>query len=61
MADFSGFLAADELYDGPFCILSIVDNRTYKRLAYQVLSRAPTTKDVIAFFRRSSKPCRRGD
>ena len=52
MADFSGFLAADELYDGPFCILSIVDNRTYKRLAYQVLSRAPTAKDVEAFFRR---------
>jgi len=40
------------LYDGPFCILSIVDNRTYKRLAYQVLSRAPTAKDVEAFFRR---------
>jgi len=27
----------DELYDGPFCILSIVDNRSYKRLFYQVL------------------------
>ena len=52
MADFSGFLAADELYDGPFCILSIVDNRTFKRLAYQVLSRAPTARDVETFFRR---------
>ena len=52
MSDFSGFLAADELYDGPFCILSIVDNRTFKRLAYQVLCRAPTAKDVAAFFRR---------
>ena len=52
MADFSGFLAADELYDGPFCILSIVDNRTFKRLAYQVLSHAPTAKDVETFFRR---------
>jgi hypothetical protein len=40
------------LYDGPFCILSIVDNRTFKRLAYHVLSRVPTAKDVEAFFRR---------
>jgi Transposase len=40
------------LYDGPFCILSIVDNRTYKRLAYHVLRGAPTAKDVEAFFRR---------
>src|SRR4051794_2999664 len=36
LADFSGYIAADELYDGPFCILSIVDNRTFKRLAYGV-------------------------
>ena len=52
LSDFSGFIAADELYDGPFCILSIVDNRTYKRLAYHVLSRAPKVKDIEAFFRR---------
>lgn len=24
LADFSGYIAADELYDGPFCVLSIV-------------------------------------
>lgn len=52
MSDFSGFIAADELYDGPFCILSLVDNRTFKRLAYQVLNRDPTAKDVASFFRR---------
>jgi hypothetical protein len=52
LSDFSGFIAADELYDGPFCILSIVDNRTYKRLAYRVLSRAPNARDVEAFFRQ---------
>jgi transposase-like protein len=52
LEDFSGFIAADGLYDGPFCILSIVDNRTYKRLASQVLSHAPTAKDVERFFRR---------
>ena len=40
------------MYDGPFCILSIVDNRTFKRLAYQVLDHDPTHKDIEAFFRR---------
>jgi hypothetical protein len=40
------------LYDGPFCILSIVDNRTFKRLSYQVLDHDPTHSDVVAFFRR---------
>jgi hypothetical protein len=52
LSDFSGFIAADELYDGPFCILSIVDNRTFKRLAYQVLDHDPTHLDITAFFRR---------
>jgi hypothetical protein len=40
------------LYDGPFCILSIVDNRTFKRLTYQVLDHDPTHKDIEAFFGR---------
>lgn len=52
LADFSGYLAADELYDGPFCILSIVDNRTFKRLFFQVLDHDPTHEDMIAFFER---------
>ena len=52
LADFSGYLAADELYDGPFCVLSIVDNRTFKRLFFQVLDHAPNHADMIAFFRR---------
>jgi len=52
LSDFSGYIAADELYDGPFCVLSIVDNRTFKRLSYQVLDRDPTSKDIEAFFRR---------
>jgi hypothetical protein len=52
LSDFSGFIAADELYDGPFCILSLVDNRTFKRLSYHVLNRAPTAKDVETFFGR---------
>ena len=49
---FSGQTAADELYDGPFCVLSIVDNRTFKRLSYHVLDRDPTEVDIEAFFRR---------
>lgn len=52
MADFSGYIAADELYDGPFCVLSIVDNRRFKRLCYQVLDHSPTHKDIRAFFLR---------
>ena len=52
LSDFSGYIAADELYDGPFCVLSIVDNRTFKRLSYHVLDRDPTQVDVESFFRR---------
>src|SRR3954470_4326088 len=52
LSDFSGFIAVDELYDGPFCILSIVDNRTFKRLLYQVLDHDPIHKDIVRFFGR---------
>jgi hypothetical protein len=52
LADFSGYIAADELYDGPFCVLSIVDNRTFKRLVYHVLDHDPAHADIAAFFRR---------
>jgi hypothetical protein len=52
LADFSGYIAADELYDGPFCVLSIVDNRTFKRLLYQVLDHDPDHRDIVALFRR---------
>jgi hypothetical protein len=40
------------LYDGPFCVLSIVDNRAFKRLCYEVLDHDPAHKDIEAFFRR---------
>jgi len=42
----------DELYDGPFCILSVVDNHNFKRLMYEVLDHDATQADVIAFFQR---------
>jgi len=52
LAGFSGYIAADELYDGPFCVLSIVDNRAFKRLAYEVLDHDPQHEDIRRFFRR---------
>jgi phage tail protein X len=52
LADFSGYVAADELYDGPFCVLSAVDNRCYKRLLYDVLDHDPTHADIRAFLGR---------
>jgi hypothetical protein len=52
LADFSGYIAADELYDGPFCVLWIVDNRTFRRITYEVLDHDPTHADIERFFRR---------
>ena len=55
LEDFSGYIAADELYDGPYCVLSIVDNRTFKRVAYEVLDHDPSQDDIRAFFGRFRK------
>jgi hypothetical protein len=52
LRNFSGYIAADELYDGPFCVLSIVDNRQFKRLLYEVLDHDPTHDDILRFFQR---------
>ena len=52
LADFSGYIAADELYDGPYCVLSIVDNHRFKRLIYEVLDHDPSEKDITRFFTR---------
>jgi hypothetical protein len=52
LADFSGYGAADARYDGPFCMLSAVDNRRDKRLLYDVLDPEPTHEDIRAFLRR---------
>ena len=51
LADFSGYIAADELYDGPFCVLSIVDNRTFRRITYEVLDHDPKHADIQRFLR----------
>jgi Transposase len=49
------------LYDGPFCVLSIVDNRAFKRLYYEVLDHDPAHGDIQAFFQRfqAALACRR--
>jgi hypothetical protein len=52
LTDFSGYVAADELYDGPFCILSAVDKRRDKRMLYDVLDHDPTHEDIRAFLGR---------
>jgi hypothetical protein len=39
------------LYDGPFCVLSLVDNRTFTRLMYRVLEKDPTQDDIRALLR----------
>jgi hypothetical protein len=52
LADFSGYLAADELYDGPFCVLSAVDARQQRRLRYEVLDHNPTQVDILWFLAR---------
>ncbi len=49
LSDFSGYIAADELYDGPFCVLFIVDNHNFKRLYYEVLDYDPTNEDIKWF------------
>jgi Transposase len=52
LTDFSGYLAADELYDGPFCVLSVVDARRQRRLLYEVLAHDPTRADILLFLAR---------
>jgi hypothetical protein len=49
LAHFSGYLAVDELYDGPFCILSLVDNRAFICLSFRVLEHDPTQDDIRRF------------
>jgi hypothetical protein len=52
LADFSGSVAADELSDGPFCMLSAVDHRRDKRLLSDVVDHDPTHEDSRAFLGR---------
>jgi hypothetical protein len=49
---FSGYVAVDELYEGPYCGLSAVDNRHFKRVLYEVLDHDPNHEDIEAFLGR---------
>jgi hypothetical protein len=51
LGGFSGYIAVDELYEGPFCVLSLVDNRTFTRLMYRVLEKGPTQDDIRGLLR----------
>jgi hypothetical protein len=59
LAAFSGYLAADELYDGPFCVLSAVDPRQQRRLLYEVLDHDPTRADILLFLARLHEQIRK--
>jgi hypothetical protein len=52
LANFSGYVAADAVYEGPFGMLSAVDNRRYKRILYDVFDHDPTHDDIRAFLGR---------
>jgi hypothetical protein len=61
LAEFSGDGAAADLYDGPFCLLSAVDKRRYKRLLYDVFDHAPDHDDSRAFLGRLQTALRARD
>jgi hypothetical protein len=52
LADFSGYLVADELYDGPFSVLSAVDGPNQRRLLFEVLDHDPNHDDIRRFLSR---------
>ncbi len=37
------------MYDGPFCVFSLVDNRAFVRLSFRVLEHDPTQDDMRRF------------
>jgi hypothetical protein len=55
LENFSGYIAVDEVYDGSFCILFIVDNRQYKRLMFRVLEKSPTSADILELLQAFQK------
>ena len=52
LATFSGYVAADALSEGPYCVLAVVANRQDKRMLYQVLDHDPHHDDITAFLGR---------
>jgi hypothetical protein len=52
LADFSGYLVLDEIYDGPLCVLGAVDGPKQRRLLYEVLDHDPDQDDIRRFLSR---------
>ena len=52
MRDFSGYIAVDELYDGSFCCLSLVDAKSQRRILFEVLEKSPEKHDVALLLSR---------
>jgi Transposase len=52
LANFSGYLVIDELYDGPYCVLSAVDGPNQHRLLFEVLDHDPNDEDIRRFLGR---------
>lgn len=52
LREFSGYIAIDEVYDGPFCILVVVDNKKFHRLLVEVLDHSPDHSDIHRFLTR---------
>jgi hypothetical protein len=52
LTGFSGYLAVDELYDGPFCYISLVDAKTQRRILFHLLEGAPAKGDVAFLLSR---------
>ena len=46
---FSGYIAIDELYDGTFNVLSLVDNRAFIRRSFRVLGHYLNENDIRRF------------
>ena len=46
------------MYDGPFCVLSVVDARRQRRLLYEVLGHDPTRLDILLFLARANDAIR---
>ena len=61
LESFSGDVAADELYEGPYCVLSVVDNRASKRILYEVLDHDPTPDDTTALLGRLKRAWKHRD
>src|SRR5882724_745576 len=46
LADFSGYLVLDEMYDGPFCVLSAVERRNCREAGRRA-TRSPSARSAV--------------